>query len=156
MLQFFLMFQFSVTLVSFGFCFCLGSKLGFLPKELMNKQASMTGGLVGQSEHLILPTVPPLVTVILTLLSLMVRNLSLTSKIIILQDSGARGKGHSKFHMEILLPPKKSPNLYPTYVLFLASPLRSFFVSPDYCCFYLDTQREPLRRRDINYTENVA
>lgn len=49
----------------------IGSKLGFLPKELMNKQASMTGGLVGQSEHLILPSVPPLVTMILTLLSLM-------------------------------------------------------------------------------------
>ena len=82
-----LMFQYSVTLFSFAFCFCLGSKLGFLPKELMNKQASMTGGLVGQSEHLILPSVPPLVTMILTLLSLMVRNdLLLTSKILILQD----------------------------------------------------------------------
>ena len=68
-----LMFQYSVTLFSFVFCFCLGFKLGFLPKELMNKQASMTGGLVGQSEHLILPSVPPLVTMILTLLSLMVR-----------------------------------------------------------------------------------
>lgn len=33
----------------------------------------MTGGLVGQSEHLILPAVPPIVTVILTLLSVLVR-----------------------------------------------------------------------------------
>ena len=33
----------------------------------------MTGGLVGQSEHLILPSVPPVVTMILTLLSMMVR-----------------------------------------------------------------------------------
>ena len=91
------------------FFFCLGSKLGFLPKELMNKQASMTGGLVGQSEHLFLPSVPPLVTMILTLLSLMVRNLLLTSKIIILQDYGVRGRGHSKFHTGRL--PPKSPNL---------------------------------------------
>ena len=106
-----LMFQYSVTLLSFVFCFCLGSKLGFLPKELMNKQASMTGGLVGQSEHLILPSVPPLVTMILTLLSLMVRNLLLTSKIIILQDYGVRGRGHSKLHTGRL--PPKSPNFYP-------------------------------------------
>ncbi|XP_020619018.1 probable dolichyl pyrophosphate Glc1Man9GlcNAc2 alpha-1,3-glucosyltransferase isoform X1 [Orbicella faveolata] len=49
----------------------LGSKSGFFPKELFNKQASMTGGLVGQSEHLILPAVPPIVTVILTLLSVL-------------------------------------------------------------------------------------
>jgi len=33
----------------------------------------MTGGLVGQSEHLILPPVPPIITVILTLLSVLVR-----------------------------------------------------------------------------------
>ena len=130
MLQFFLMFQFSVTLVSFGFCFCLGSKLGFLPKELMNKQASMTGGLVGQSEHLILPTVPPLVTVILTLLSLMVRNLLLTSKIIILQDSGARGKGHSKFHMEILLPPQKVQTFTPLCTVFGLSPPQKLLCIP--------------------------
>ena len=91
------------------FFLCLGSKLGFLPKELMNKQASMTGGLVGQSEHLFLPSVPPLVTMILTLLSLMVRNLLLTSKIIILQDYGVRGRGHSKFRTGRL--PPKSPNL---------------------------------------------
>ena len=106
-----LKFQYSVTLFSFVFCFCLGSKLGFLPKELMNKQASMTGGLVGQSEHLIFPSVPPLVTMILTLLSLMVRNLLLTSKIIILQDYWVRGRGHSKFHTRRL--PPKGPNLYP-------------------------------------------
>ncbi|KAJ7393087.1 hypothetical protein OS493_008385 [Desmophyllum pertusum] len=48
-----------------------GSKAGFLPKDLMNKQASMTGGLVGQSEHLILPPVPPIVTMILSLLSVL-------------------------------------------------------------------------------------
>jgi len=53
---------------------CLGSKSGFVPKELINKQASMTGGLVGQSEHLILPPVPPIVTMILTLLSVLVRS----------------------------------------------------------------------------------
>ena len=34
----------------------------------------MTGGLVGQSEHLILPAVPPIVTMILTLLSVLVRD----------------------------------------------------------------------------------
>lgn len=33
----------------------------------------MTGGLVGQSEHLILPAVPPIITVMLTLLSVLVR-----------------------------------------------------------------------------------
>ena len=54
--------------------FCLGSKSGFVPKELINRQASMTGGLVGQSEHLILPPVPPVVTMILTLLSVLVRS----------------------------------------------------------------------------------
>lgn len=49
----------------------LGSKSGFFSKELINKQASMTGGLVGQSEHLILPAVPPIITVMLTLLSVL-------------------------------------------------------------------------------------
>ena len=33
----------------------------------------MTGGLVGQSEHVFLPSVPPVVTMVLTLLSIMVR-----------------------------------------------------------------------------------
>ncbi|XP_078369889.1 dolichyl pyrophosphate Glc1Man9GlcNAc2 alpha-1,3-glucosyltransferase-like [Oculina patagonica] len=49
----------------------LGSKAGYFPKEVINKQASMTGGLVGQTEHLILPAVPPIVTMILTLLSVL-------------------------------------------------------------------------------------
>lgn len=53
--------------------FCLGSKSGFFSKELINKQASMTGGLVGQSEHLIFPAVPPIITVMLTLSSVLVR-----------------------------------------------------------------------------------
>ena len=35
----------------------------------------MTGGLVGQSEHVFLPSVPPVVTIVLTLLSIMVRGL---------------------------------------------------------------------------------
>lgn len=56
--------------------FCLGSKSGFFSKELINKQASMTGGLVGQSEHLIFPAVPPIITVMLTLLSVLVRSLN--------------------------------------------------------------------------------
>ncbi|KAL9973940.1 hypothetical protein ACROYT_G020462 [Oculina patagonica] len=47
------------------------SKAGYFPKEVINKQASMTGGLVGQTEHLILPAVPPIVTMILTLLSVL-------------------------------------------------------------------------------------
>lgn len=51
------------------FCAILGSKAGILPKKI---KASMTGGLVGQSEHLILPSVPPVVTMILTLFSVMV------------------------------------------------------------------------------------
>lgn len=33
----------------------------------------MTGGLVGQSDHVFLPSVPPGVTIVLTLLSIMVR-----------------------------------------------------------------------------------
>lgn len=33
----------------------------------------MTGGLVGQSEHLIFPAVPPIITVMLTLSSVLVR-----------------------------------------------------------------------------------
>ena len=148
MLQFFLMFQYSVTFFSFAFCFCLGSKLGFLPKELMNKQASMTGGLVGQSEHLILPSVPPLVTMILTLLSLMVRNLLLTSKILILQDYVVRGGGALKVSYGRLQP--KSPTLYPLiYRFWLLSSSEAFFYPPGYCRFYLDTLREPLRRGDI-------
>ena len=148
MLQFFLMFQYSVTFFSFAFCFCLGSKLGFLPKELMNKQASMTGGLVGQSEHLIFPSVPPLVTMILTLLSLMVRNLLLTSKILILQDYGVRGGGALKVSYGRLQP--KSPNLYPLiYRFWLLSSSEAFLYPPGYCRFYLDTLREPLRRGDI-------
>ncbi|XP_068718262.1 dolichyl pyrophosphate Glc1Man9GlcNAc2 alpha-1,3-glucosyltransferase-like isoform X1 [Montipora capricornis] len=48
-----------------------GSKLGFVSKDVITKQASMTGGLVGQSEHVFLPSVPPIVTVLLTLLSIM-------------------------------------------------------------------------------------
>ena len=55
------------------FCVILGSKAGILPKDAMKSKASMTGGLVGQSEHLILPSVPPVVTMILTLFSVMVR-----------------------------------------------------------------------------------
>ena len=54
------------------FCVILGSKAGILPKDAMKSKASMTGGLVGQSEHLILPSVPPVVTMILTLFSVMV------------------------------------------------------------------------------------
>ena len=54
------------------FCAILGSKAGILPKDAMKSKASMTGGLVGQSEHLILPSVPPVVTMILTLFSVMV------------------------------------------------------------------------------------
>ncbi|XP_015760756.1 PREDICTED: probable dolichyl pyrophosphate Glc1Man9GlcNAc2 alpha-1,3-glucosyltransferase [Acropora digitifera] len=53
----------------------LGSKLGFTSKDIIGKQASMTGGLVGQSEHVFLPSVPPVVTIVLTLLSIMVRGL---------------------------------------------------------------------------------
>lgn len=49
----------------------LGSKLGFTSKNIIGKQASMTGGLVGQSEHVFLPSVPPVVTMVLTLLSIM-------------------------------------------------------------------------------------
>lgn len=48
-----------------------GSKAGILSKDAIKSKASMTGGLVGQSEHLILLSVPPVVTMILTLLSVM-------------------------------------------------------------------------------------
>jgi len=44
-----------------------------MSKNIIGKQASMTGGLVGQSEHVFLPSVPPVVTIVLTLLSIMVR-----------------------------------------------------------------------------------
>ena len=51
----------------------VGSKAGLIPSELLNRKASMTAGLVGQSEHLILPTVPPLATMVLTLVAVLVR-----------------------------------------------------------------------------------
>ena len=124
-----LMFQYSVTLFSFAFCFSLGSKLGFLPKELMNKQASMTGGLVGQSEHLILPSVPPLVTMILTLLSLMVRNLLLTWKILILQDYGIRGGGALKVSYRET-PAQKVQTFTPLCTIFGLSPPQKPFCIP--------------------------
>ncbi|XP_031550038.1 probable dolichyl pyrophosphate Glc1Man9GlcNAc2 alpha-1,3-glucosyltransferase isoform X2 [Actinia tenebrosa] len=49
----------------------IGPKAGLIHKHAVKVQASMTGGLVGQSQHLILPSVPPIATVILTLLSIM-------------------------------------------------------------------------------------
>ena len=66
---------------------CVGSRLGFVPKELISKPASMTGGLVGQSEHLILPSVPPVVTMILTLLSVLVRYLTTLTRLILGKQS---------------------------------------------------------------------
>ncbi|EDO47114.1 predicted protein [Nematostella vectensis] len=46
-------------------------KAGLITKEGIQTQASMTGGLVGQSGHLVLPSIPPLVTMVLTLVSIM-------------------------------------------------------------------------------------
>lgn len=84
------------------FCAILGSKAGILPKDAMKSKASMTGGLVGQSEHLILPSVPPVVTMILTLFSVMV---SWQGPVIFYCGRGGLGGFwfcHNKMH---LLPP---------------------------------------------------
>ncbi|KAK3736385.1 hypothetical protein QZH41_017895 [Actinostola sp. cb2023] len=47
----------------------VGHKLGWISH--IQTKASMTGGLVGQTQHLILPSVSPLATVILTLISIL-------------------------------------------------------------------------------------
>jgi len=57
----------------------------------------MTGGLVGQSEHLILPSVPPLITMILTLLSVLVRQLRFIKKTITIGVLVTQESGDSRF-----------------------------------------------------------
>lgn len=52
--------------------FSKGSKLGLISADDLHL-ASMTGGLVGHSHHTVLPSIPPVVTFIATLLAMMVR-----------------------------------------------------------------------------------
>ena len=49
----------------------VGSKLGVISPVAI-RSASMTGGLVGHSQHAVLPSISPLATLILTLLGMLV------------------------------------------------------------------------------------
>jgi hypothetical protein len=55
----------------FTYCNDTGVRLGYFPREIL-QCASMTGGLVQESEHTMLPSISPLVTLILTVLSILV------------------------------------------------------------------------------------
>lgn len=54
---------------------CAGGRLGWSVAQ--QGAASMTGGLVREYSHVVLPSVPPLATLILTLLSILVGNIDL-------------------------------------------------------------------------------
>ncbi|ELT88001.1 hypothetical protein CAPTEDRAFT_4725 [Capitella teleta] len=47
----------------------IGVRLGYLPREVL-QAASMTGGLVQESQHAVLPSISPLITLIATVLSI--------------------------------------------------------------------------------------
>ena len=52
-----------------NFCFPIGSKLGMIDSSAT---ASMTGGLVAQQEHIVLPSISALTTAIITVFTMMV------------------------------------------------------------------------------------
>ena len=50
--------------------------------QITRGQASMTGGLVAQQEHIVLPSISPLVTAVITVFSMLVCNAQFSHRLL--------------------------------------------------------------------------